>query len=391
MFCITIFSPILFDTKYRIRVNLITWISSGDNSKMNGSGDSIDFNSRDLRVVIAYNFKRSLSPQECHHEINTSMGDNTVSYSMVTKWYREFGFGRTSLNDAPRTGRPIEVTTDVNVATVRDLIATDPRMTICQMAAILKISEERVHHILHHYLNARYVCVHWVPHQLTSDQMATRVKICKENLKKFRKGGNRLFSRLVTGDETWVYYYDTPSNKEAKLWVIEDESIPTMAKREMHVKKVMYAVFFRSNGLVKIVKLPKGQRVTAHWYSTVCLPQVFDAIREDRPKSGLKNIVLHHDNARPHTAALTREFLEDNGVVLLTQPPYSPDLAPCDFWLFRNLKKFLRGKRFNSEEEIDCAIQAFFETIPLEAWRRVYDKWSERMNRVIRSYGDYIC
>ena len=45
-------------------------------------------------------------------------------------------------------------------------------------------------------------------------------------------------------------------------------------------------------------------------------------------------------------------------------PPYSPDLAMRDFWLFFNLKKNLRGRRFHSEEEIDVAINAFFSSIP---------------------------
>lgn len=351
---------------------------------------SINFDSRDVRAIIAYSYRRALSAREATDEINNTIGTNTVTYSTVKHWYREFKFGRTSLEDIPKTGRPREVTTDENVAKIRELIQIDPRMTLVQMASILKISSERIHHILHNHLNARHVCVHWVPHLLSLDQMETRVKICRQNLKTFEKYGTDLFCRLVTGDETFVYFYDNLNSKEAKLWVIEDEEVPKMAKREVHVKKIMYAIFFRSTGIVKVVKLEKGEKVTADWYVNKCLTQVFGSICEYRPKSGLKRIILHHDNARPHKAAITEKFLSDNDVEVLPHPPYSPDLAPADFWLFKNMKKAFRGVVFQSEEHIDSAVEAFLSGISLADWRRVYDKWYDRMKRVIRANGDYI-
>ena len=45
---------------------------------------------------------------------------------------------------------------------------------------------------------------------------------------------------------------------------------------------------------------------------------------------------------------------------MIEHPPYSPNLAMCDFWLFFNLINNLRGRRFHSEEEIDVVINAFF-------------------------------
>jgi [histone H3]-lysine36 N-dimethyltransferase SETMAR len=163
-----------------------------------------------------------------------------------------------------------------------------------------------------------------------------------------------------------------------------------MPKAEIHVKKIMYAIFFRSTGIVAIVKKEKKEKGNSDWYVNKCLSKVFADIREKRPKSGLKRIILHHDNCRPHKAAITTKFLEDNGVELLPHPPYSPDLSPCDFWLFKNLKQCLRGTRFNTEAEIDSAVNAFFESIKPEEWRAVYKSWVDRMRRVIQVKGDYI-
>jgi len=70
-----------------------------------------------------------------------------------------------------------------------------------------------------------------------------------------------------------------------------------------------------------------------------------------------KKVLLHHDNARPHTAAAT---------VGTVQPgfehhhaPYSPDLAPSDYHIFRPLKEALRGRRFNSDEEVKAAVHTW--------------------------------
>jgi len=60
--------------------------------------------------------------------------------------------------------------------------------------------------------------------------------------------------------------------------------------------------------------------------------------------------VLHHDNAPAHTALSIREFLAKKNIPALPHPPYSPDLAPCDFYLFPKLKLKLKGHHFGTME-----------------------------------------
>jgi len=55
---------------------------------------------------------------------------------------------------------------------------------------------------------------------------------------------------------------------------------------------------------------------------------------------------LHHDIAPAHSPALVQAFLAKHHVTQVCQPPYSPDLAPCDFWLFPKLKSPLKGRWF---------------------------------------------
>ncbi|GFW15839.1 histone-lysine N-methyltransferase SETMAR [Trichonephila clavipes] len=72
-------------------------------------------------------------------------------------------------------------------------------------------------------------------------------------------------------------------------------------------------------------------------------------VKRKRPL--LRNsFLLHHDNARPHIARCVLDVSQQNNVEILLHPSYSPDLTPCDFWLFPQLKIPLRGKRFASNE-----------------------------------------
>ena len=61
---------------------------------------------------------------------------------------------------------------------------------------------------------------------------------------------------------------------------------------------------------------------------------------------------LHHNNVPAHASHLMQSFLAKDQIIQVTQPLYSPDLGPCDFWLFPKLKSPLKGKRFQTIKEI---------------------------------------
>ena len=67
-----------------------------------------------------------------------------------------------------------------------------------------------------------------------------------------------------------------------------------------------------------------------------------------------------HDNAPAHTSAIVTAKLVELGYELLPHSPYSPDLAPCDFFLFPNLKKSLAGQKFESNEEAIAVMEPYF-------------------------------
>ncbi|GFT82972.1 mariner Mos1 transposase [Trichonephila clavipes] len=69
------------------------------------------------------------------------------------------------------------------------------------------------------------------------------------------------------------------------------------------------------------------------------------AIKEKRPAlASRKGIVVHHDNARPHTPMVTQQKLNALGCKFLGHPPYSSDIAPSDYYLFKSLQNYLTEK-----------------------------------------------
>ena len=78
--------------------------------------------------------------------------------------------------------------------------------------------------------------------------------------------------------------------------------------------------------------------------------------------------LLHHDNAPAHSSNLVQQFLAKHKMVQLRQPPYSPDIAPCDFCMFPNLKMTLKGKRFDDIDTIQSNATRELKAIPKSAF-----------------------
>ena len=78
-----------------------------------------------------------------------------------------------------------------------------------------------------------------------------------------------------------------------------------------------------------------------------------------------------------------------DGVEILPHPAYSPDLAPSDYGLFRSMEHFLRGRRFESFEEVEEACQEFFNSKEPEWYRGQIRQLAERWQEVINNDGLY--
>ncbi|UYV66451.1 hypothetical protein LAZ67_4001721 [Cordylochernes scorpioides] len=155
----------------------------------------------------------------------------------------------------------------------------------------------------------RRVAAKFVPKLLNCDQKQHRINIANKMLDSVRDDPN-LLQRVITGDEAGVVHHEF---------------------------------------------LPQGRTVNKEYYLQV-MRNFREAIRQKRPDLWKnKNWLLHHDNAPAHTSLLVRDFLAKNNTLMMPQPPYSPDLPPCDFFLFPKLKRPMKGRRYATLDEIKTA------------------------------------
>ncbi|GFR59309.1 transposase [Elysia marginata] len=123
--------------------------------------------------------------------------------------------------------------------------------------------------------------------------------------------------------------------------------------------------------------------MTATYYVQNVLSQVKSAINEQRPKVSTSRSLLRHENAGPHKARATTQSLRELGFQVLPHPTYSPDLTPCDFWLFPILKDRLVGRKFDRIQDLAKAVNSKLRTIPKEDYQGVFRKCQIRLKRCV--------
>lgn len=340
------------------------------------------------RAVVKFLVKKGLKAMEIYSEMVNVLGDAAPSKTMVCKWALEFKRGRTSLEDDPRSGRPKSVTTEEMIDTIHDMVMNDRKLTLSEISETMNISTERVLHILKDVLGLRKLCARWVPHFLNCDQKRLRVNLSKEHLELFQKNKKDFLRRFVTMDETWVYHYDPKLRQQTSEWTEPGCSAPKQPKWSKSSKKVMASVFWDAKGILLIDYLQTGKTIVGEYYSNL-LDKLNTKIKEKRPGLKKKKILFHQDNAPAHKCVQTMAKLNDLRYELIEHPPYSPDLAPSDFHLFPNLKKFLRGKRFSSNEEVIATVNQYFDELPENHFRDGITELENRWRKCIEVMGEY--
>ena len=94
---------------------------------------------------------------------------------------------------------------------------------------------------------------------------------------------------------------------------------------------------------------------------------------------------FHQDNAPVHNSIFVTDYLTKMGIKTVPHRPYSPDLGPCDFWLFPKL----RGCRYETIEEMKEAVTKVIDTLIEEDFRGAFQKLLEQYNKCIAARGDY--
>ncbi|UYV65379.1 hypothetical protein LAZ67_3004143 [Cordylochernes scorpioides] len=115
-------------------------------------------------------------------------------------------------------------------------------------------------------LNFRKVCARWIPRLHSENHKPQRIKATRVFLEMNQRDGDQLFSRIVTGDESWVHHSTPETKRQSMVWKKPEESAPKKAKVTISAGKVMAIVFWDCKGVLLVDYLPPNTTVNAARY-----------------------------------------------------------------------------------------------------------------------------
>ncbi|UYV61492.1 hypothetical protein LAZ67_1005052 [Cordylochernes scorpioides] len=270
--------------------------------------------SLEQRYAIKFYVRLGKNATETFQMLQKAFKDDCISRSQSGKWHKAFKEGREEVADEPRSGRPTTARTDENVDRVLEVLRTDRRLSIQQIAATLHMSTFVVHGIVTEDLQMRKVCAKLVPIVLTKDQKELRVLRCQELLDLIQNEPDFLNS-VVTGDESWMFEYDPESKRQSCAWHTKSSPRPKKARMSKSRIKTLIIVFFDIRGIVHCEFVPQGQ------------------------------------------------------------------------FLFPRLKREMKGKHWETVENIQHHVTTFLRSIPVEEFQGAFQAWQTRLRKCIDAGG----
>jgi histone-lysine N-methyltransferase SETMAR len=151
-------------------------------------------------------------------------------------------------------------------------------------------------------------------------------------------------------------------------------------------RKIMLTIVWNLRGFHLIKVLEKGRKFNAGYYIAEILKSLsqwssFGAAGNKR------KFMVHADNARPHTTKLSTQYLNENQMKSVPHPPYSPDLAPSDFYLFGYVKTCLAGISFEDADQLLATVEGVLDSIGKVTLQAVVLEWMDRLRKCIATNG----
>ncbi len=228
----------------------------------------------------------------------------------------------------------------------------------------------------------------WVPKLLSSEQKTERVDCSNAFLDLIRRQSLAVLNNIVTMDESAVSFHTPETKKQSMQWVKKGQPGPIKARVHTTRSKQMVLVFFDAKGVIYTNYVPKGETVNAE-YIKKSMARFLKVFRKKRPIMSSQEWFLHRDNAPVHTAATVKDYLTAKGIKTIRHPPYSPDLAPADFFLFPKVKSELAGLSLTQgtfQKTWDGVVCKIAKNVFAAAFRR----WMEQCEKSVRVGGNYV-
>ena len=299
----------------------------------------------------------------------------------VYRWFDQFKSGDLNTDHKPIPGRPL-IDHEGRKERLKEAIINDRYITYRDLVAQVNVSTGSIFN-LKDELGVEKLKGIWIPHQLTITHKNQR-KIWPENqLRIFKNGSLRKVDHIVTGDEMWMFFH-TVYQGNKRRWIFSDEPYHEVAKQSNTRNNRMFTIFFNSSSVVHSQFQEEGFAVKSIDYL-----DTLKKAKQNLVDSGTKNFILHQDNSPVHMSQESKDYYKEDKWQLTNHPPHSPDLSPCDFWLFKEIKTAFRGKKYETDTELALAVDLFIAQIPISEFEKCFKIWFERMDKCIKAEGGY--
>ena len=222
----------------------------------------------------------------------------------------------------------------------------------------------------------------WVRYELKPRNVKRHLFACEQLLERQRRKG--FLYRIVTKNGFITITLSAENHEE----------FPAMLPRRrpnriFNGSNVMLCIWWDQLGVVYYELLKPTETITGDQYRTQ-LMRLNRALKDKRPQYNERHdkVILQHDNARSHVAKV-KTYLETLKWEVLPHPPYSPDVAPSDYHLFRSMAHDLADQHFRSYEEVKNWIDSWIASKDDQFFRRGIRMLPERWEKVVASDGQY--
>jgi hypothetical protein len=195
----------------------------------------------------------------------------------------------------------------------------------------------------------------------------------------------RQWHDIVTLDESCIYLF----SERDLMWIAPGEIVVERERHTVQSPKFMLTVLWNPIGFQVLKALPKRRKFNAQYYTNDILVAISDW-RQQTGGTRPNKLWMHSDNARPQTAKMSRDYIGLNRMKQAPRPPYSPDLAPSDFFLFGYVKGKLMGYRVETPSELLVGIWVILAEIPRDTLNAVFLEWMERLQKRVQVDCEYV-
>jgi histone-lysine N-methyltransferase SETMAR len=338
----------------------------------------------EYRSVIKFLILRHVPNDQILSQLEETYGEGCPSHRALYKWIALFKQGRQSVFDEQRSGRPCEISDKIKEK-CESLLRENRRITTRALADAVNVSKGSLQAILHE-LGVRKLASRFVPRFLSLEMCENRLNCSQANLLMFQQYGEAFLRNIITQDETPLSLYLPESKRESSEWKFPGEtSSRKLRAGTSHRKCLMLSIFWDARGVILVDFAEKNTRLNSAYYSDL----VHKCRHARRKERGIPMWFLQ-DNAPIHKSAESMRVLEESGFDLLNHPPYSPDLAPSDFYLFRHMKKHLRGKQFANAEVLREDVESFLHGQFPNFFKSAFSELIQRWQKCVSVNGSYI-